>query len=103
MPFLYLEKTVQFSSFTLKVNRFKIHVCNNVLKILYLFVGPDDQSKRLTSIINEDKVSKQLASNNFVAIKVEANSVPHQQFAEICILYHYHVNFKVYQKKFSYG
>ncbi|KAB0803757.1 hypothetical protein PPYR_01152 [Photinus pyralis] len=45
--------------------------------------GKDEKSKEFTSLIENEEVSTQLESNHFVAIKVEENSVPHQQFTQI--------------------
>ncbi|XP_060536216.1 UBX domain-containing protein 4-like isoform X2 [Cylas formicarius] len=45
--------------------------------------GNDEKSQKITQIINDVNVSAKLSSDNFVAIKLEANSVAHQQFSEI--------------------
>ncbi|KAL1501663.1 hypothetical protein ABEB36_006954 [Hypothenemus hampei] len=44
--------------------------------------GKDDKSQQITSCIDSEEVSSKLGSDSFVAIKVEAGSVPHQQFSE---------------------
>ncbi|XP_066249501.1 UBX domain-containing protein 4 isoform X1 [Euwallacea similis] len=44
--------------------------------------GKDEKSQSISSIIESNEVSYNLGSNHFVAIKVEAGSVPHQQFIE---------------------
>lgn len=49
--------------------------------------GKDAKSVALTDLINNEEVSSKLSSEHFIAIKLEANSVPHQQFSQICILY----------------
>lgn len=49
------------------------------------FTGSDDKSVQITNIINNEAITNKLESENFVAIKIEANSVPHQQFSEICM------------------
>lgn len=41
----------------------------------------------MTSTINEENVSKLLNSNHFVAIKIEADSEPYEQFCEICMIF----------------
>lgn len=51
------------------------------------FVGKDEKSQQITSLIETEEVGSKLGSENFVAIKVEADSVPHQQFSEFCILF----------------
>ncbi|KAJ8979816.1 hypothetical protein NQ317_002080 [Molorchus minor] len=45
--------------------------------------GNDDQSKSFTSLINSNEISNKLENQYFIAIKIEAGSVPHQQFGEI--------------------
>ncbi|KAK5648721.1 hypothetical protein RI129_003613 [Pyrocoelia pectoralis] len=45
--------------------------------------GEDEKSKDFTSLIENEDVSTELESSHFVAIKVEENSVPHQQFTQI--------------------
>ncbi|GJQ82762.1 hypothetical protein Trydic_g19770 [Trypoxylus dichotomus] len=55
---------------------------NGSIFVVYI-EGTDDESTNLTSTIDQDDVSKLLGSNHFVSIKIEANSVPHQQFSEI--------------------
>lgn len=45
--------------------------------------GKDDKSKQLTELLNSEEISRQLEKEHFVAIKVEENSVPHQQFSQI--------------------
>lgn len=52
-----------------------------------IFVGNDEESTKLTRSIDQEDVSKLLGSNHFVSIKIQANTVPHQQFSEICILF----------------
>lgn len=65
----------------------KINIPNLTLQMKFLFlIGDDEKSRDLTALINSQVVSEELRSDNFVAIKVEANSLSHQQFSEICIL-----------------
>lgn len=45
--------------------------------------GKDNKSKELTGLIDSQEVSQLLENEHFVAIKVEENSVPHQQFSQI--------------------
>lgn len=59
-------------------------ICSLSLKNYYL--GKDNTSKELTQLIDNERVSQQLEKEHFVAIKIEENSVPHQQFSQICIL-----------------
>lgn len=49
-------------------------------------LGPDEKSTKFTELIDTPELRKLLEGDNFVAIKLEANSVPHQQFSDICIL-----------------
>lgn len=49
--------------------------------------GKDDKSSHITNLINTELISGKLESNAFVAVKLEADSLPHQQFSQICILY----------------
>lgn len=56
-------------------------------KILLFVLGQDDKSVALTDLINNEEVSSKLTSEHFIAIKLEANSIPHQQFSQICILH----------------
>ncbi len=51
------------------------------------FLGTDELSQKLTSIINEDAVRKTLESTAFVAIKIQSDSEAYVQFAQICILF----------------
>lgn len=53
---------------------------------LFIFVGNDDKSRNLTSLINDVEVSSKMENETFVALKLEAGSLPHTQFTEICIL-----------------
>lgn len=54
----------------------------NAIFVVYV-EGKDEKSTNLTSHINDTDVSTKLESDNFVALKVEAGSVPHTQFAAI--------------------
>ncbi|GLV39672.1 uncharacterized protein CBL_08262 [Carabus blaptoides fortunei] len=54
----------------------------NAIFVVYV-EGKDEKSTNLTSHINSTDVSTKLESDNFVALKVEAGSVPHTQFAAI--------------------
>uniref|UniRef100_V5GGA2 UBX domain-containing protein 4 n=1 Tax=Anoplophora glabripennis TaxID=217634 RepID=V5GGA2_ANOGL len=45
--------------------------------------GKDEQSKKITDIIENGDAGQNLGSENFVAIKIEADSLPHRQFIEI--------------------
>ncbi|XP_019870439.1 UBX domain-containing protein 4 isoform X2 [Aethina tumida] len=45
--------------------------------------GPDEKSTKFTELIDTPELRKLLEGDNFVAIKLEANSVPHQQFSDI--------------------
>ncbi|KRT80727.1 hypothetical protein AMK59_6207 [Oryctes borbonicus] len=55
---------------------------NGSIFVVYI-EGADDESTNLTSAIDQEDISKLLGSNHFVSIKIQANSVPHQQFSEI--------------------
>ncbi|XP_050307397.1 UBX domain-containing protein 4 isoform X2 [Anthonomus grandis grandis] len=44
--------------------------------------GKDEKSQALSNFIETGEVESRLESENFVAIKVEADSVPHKQFCE---------------------
>lgn len=61
-------------------------IFNSKLKIIVFQLGTDDLSQKLTSIINEDSVKRELESNAFVAIKIQSDSEAYVQFAQICIL-----------------
>lgn len=50
------------------------------------FSGTDEQSQRITDSVNNGVLGREVENDNFVAIKIEAGSVPHQQFSQICIL-----------------
>jgi len=51
--------------------------------IFVVFIdGTDDNSNKLTNIINEKSVSQLLSGKNFVAIKITAGSLEHKQFSE---------------------
>ncbi|KAJ8925828.1 hypothetical protein NQ315_009679 [Exocentrus adspersus] len=45
--------------------------------------GKDEQSLKITDLISNGEAGEKLECDNFVAIKIEANSIPHQQFIEI--------------------
>ncbi|XP_063905511.1 UBX domain-containing protein 4-like isoform X2 [Zophobas morio] len=45
--------------------------------------GKDEKSSQITELINNPEVVKILGSDSFVAIKIEAESVPYQQFSQI--------------------
>nr|XP_023024513.1 UBX domain-containing protein 4-like [Leptinotarsa decemlineata] len=45
--------------------------------------GTDEQSQKISSLIENGALGKKLEQEHFVAIKLEAGSVPHQQFSEI--------------------
>lgn len=53
---------------------------------IILYVGKDEQSKDLTTLINNSEVSSTLESEAFVSIQIDAQSVAYSQFAVICIL-----------------
>ncbi|KAI4466998.1 ubx domain-containing protein 4 [Holotrichia oblita] len=55
---------------------------NGSVFVVYI-EGNDDESTKLTRSIDQEDVSKLLGSNHFVSIKIQANTVPHQQFSEI--------------------
>ncbi|KAF5280474.1 hypothetical protein FQR65_LT03283 [Abscondita terminalis] len=55
---------------------------NGAVFVVYI-EGKDNKSKDFTDLINNDDVSAQLEGKYFVAIKIEENSIPHQQFSEI--------------------
>lgn len=54
--------------------------------IKYFIVGKNGTSQDLTNLINDTKTCELLETKYFVAIKVEMDSVSHQQFSQICIL-----------------
>lgn len=56
---------------------------------IYFILGQDEKSKILTTLINEEEVSNKLELEQFVALKLEAGSQHHRQFAELCILYNF--------------
>lgn len=58
------------------------NLCCETLRIYS--VGKDDKSKQLTQLLEDQTVCGKLETETFVAIKIEANSVPHQQFAQLC-------------------
>ncbi|KAI4467006.1 ubx domain-containing protein 4 [Holotrichia oblita] len=55
---------------------------NGSVFVVYI-EGNDDESTKLTRSIDQEDVSKLLGSNHFRSIKIQANTVPHQQFSEI--------------------
>ncbi|KAK9695328.1 UBX domain [Popillia japonica] len=55
---------------------------NGSVFVVYI-EGNDEESTKLTRSIDQEDVSKLLGSNHFVSIKIQANTVPHQQFSEI--------------------
>lgn len=55
---------------------------NGAVFVVYI-EGKDDKSKDFTDLINNVDVSLQLEQKHFVAVKVEENSIPHQQFSQI--------------------
>ncbi|KAG8187705.1 hypothetical protein JTE90_000171 [Oedothorax gibbosus] len=55
---------------------------NNKLFLVYI-EGTDDMSKSMTDSYNDPGVAGKLSSQNIVALKLAANSVPYQQFSQI--------------------
>ncbi|XP_018328807.1 UBX domain-containing protein 4 [Agrilus planipennis] len=45
--------------------------------------GANDISKSLSDLLSNETISNKIENENFVAIKIEENSVPHQQFSHI--------------------
>ncbi|EFA06551.2 UBX domain-containing protein 4 [Tribolium castaneum] len=50
--------------------------------VVYVY-GKDDKSAQITELIDKEEIVKILGSDSFVAIKIEADSVPYQQFSQI--------------------
>lgn len=50
-------------------------------------IGTDDKSKQFSELLENINISTKLESELFVAIKIEADTVPHQQFTQICMLF----------------
>lgn len=49
--------------------------------------GTDEKSKEISQLFDTGVLGQRLNCDNFVAIKIEAGSLPHQQFSEFCILF----------------
>ena len=47
-------------------------------------LGTDGPSQELEAALNSDEVQVVLASDEFVCLRLEAESEPHKQFAAIC-------------------
>lgn len=52
----------------------------------FIITGKDEKSSQISALIDKEEIAKILGSESFVAIKIEAESVPYQQFSQICIL-----------------
>lgn len=61
--------------------------CAHATTLKRIPAGTDDRSRQFSELFDNGNVSTQLESDLFVAIRIEANSVPHQQFVQICILF----------------
>lgn len=61
--------------------------CEYVIKKTLITAGSDEKSGQFGALFDDGNVSGKLESDLFVAIRLEGNSVPHQQFAQICILF----------------
>lgn len=48
------------------------------------FSGNDENSKRMTELINSENVSSRLESKSFVAIKIQSDKEEYMNFAKIC-------------------
>ncbi|KAF5306551.1 hypothetical protein FQA39_LY08873 [Lamprigera yunnana] len=55
---------------------------NGAIFIVYI-EGKDDKSKEITALIDNKDISSILEQQYFVAIKIEGNSIAHQQFSQI--------------------
>lgn len=64
--------------------------------VIVLFIGTDEKSQQISTVLESPDVGSKLSSDNFVAIKVEADSVPHQQFSALCILLNYYNKWTLY-------
>ncbi|XP_044264456.1 UBX domain-containing protein 4 [Tribolium madens] len=50
--------------------------------VVYVY-GKDETSSQITELIDKEEIVKILGSDSFVAIKIETDSVPYQQFSQI--------------------
>ncbi|XP_017776476.1 PREDICTED: UBX domain-containing protein 4-like [Nicrophorus vespilloides] len=55
---------------------------NKLIFVVYI-EGKDEKSVTLTKMLDDDRVSGMLENPKFITLKVEENSLPHQQFSEI--------------------
>lgn len=47
-------------------------------------IGKDENSNKLTAMIDDERISSILESNSFVAITIHSDSQEYVQFAKIC-------------------